>query len=141
MAEKLVVEFYDGDARSPMAAVLVRHLGEDPVAAAIALAGFMTSLDAVRKSSHVDAGDLVSRFILWEADLAGCTASCPNIGTSFIAPAPGYGYQVVRLRTIHGAVHVEIATDEYTTDEELDRASSILSLARLPSSFSAAEAR
>ena len=134
----MIVEFYRNNDSTPMAVILVRHCGEDPASAALTIAGFVASVKDATKSALVDTGDLVSRFVLWEADIGGSSISSPHLGTSFCAPASEYLYQLVRLRTIDGAVHVEIVMDEYTTEQELEDASAILTAASIRTTFVAA---
>jgi hypothetical protein len=135
MSEKMIIEFYESMEHSPIAVVLVHHCGEDPAAAALTVAGFVASVKDAKKSDWIDAGDLVSRFVLWEADLSGTSISSPHIGTSFLPYASQYPYQLVRLRATNGAVGVEIVLDEYSTEAELEEATTILAAVRLPTAF------
>jgi hypothetical protein len=135
MSEKLILEFYQMAERTPIAVILVHHCGEDPATAALTVAGFIASVKDAMASSSLDAGELVSRFVLWEAEISGSSISSRRVGTTFLQSASSYLYQLVRLRIIDGAVHVEIVTDEHSTEQELDEASIILTAAQLPTVF------
>lgn len=125
MAEKLVIEFYEGDAHKPIAVILVRDFGEDPIAAAMTVEGFIESVKDATDSAPLCASDLVTRFVLWEASLSGCSVASRLMGTSFLAYAPSYLYQLVRLRATAGALHVEIVPDQYSLESELEEASAL----------------
>jgi len=132
MATKMIFEFYRMAELTPVAVILVFNCGEDPAAAALTVAGFIASVKEAIGTDSLEVGSLVSRFVLWEAEMSGSSISTRHIGTSFMEFAPKYVYQLVRLRVIGGSVHVEIVADQYSSEEELEEAAVILTAAQLP---------
>lgn len=135
MSEKLVVEFLRDTQAPPVAVVMSWHGGDNPASAALTIAAFYTNLPIDLRASRFDARELASRFILWRAELSGWSASSLNIDAVLIEHDVVYGYQLVRVRTGREALHIELTTDEYTTESELREAEAVLKSASVSFEF------
>jgi hypothetical protein len=128
MSSKLVVEFYDvASHHQAVATVLAFHGGDNPESAALTL---VTLLSQVPRRP-IDAGALAARFIIWQQSLESQLSdqSCPS--AILMKQKVSYGYQLARIHMDESGPLISIVRDDYTKDEEMEAAESILQMYRL----------
>jgi len=128
MSDKLVVEFYDlSGSENPTACVLACHGGDNPPQAATTLTDFFAALADISEPRLEDAGLLAARFVAWEGERGSNKRSFDFSDVSIIPPNQAHGYQIARVYVGNGMYpRVEFVTDRYTTAQEEEEASAIL---------------
>lgn len=132
MSDRFIAEFYEGDSEESLAAVLSLHGGDNPGAASLTLAAFLSEAGYERSATVPSAGEVAAEFIIWSEERAFQSGSCFHPDTMLVQSSEKYPYQLMRLRVRDAGVMVTIITDEYTTEQEIDEAEAWLLRARVP---------
>jgi hypothetical protein len=127
MSDKLILEFYDpAPLHTFCACIYAAHGGDSPSSAAVTLLDFFEAVSSQLDPRWSDAGLLAAKFVVWESAKSSSPGSLDFIDVAVIPPQRTYGYQLVRLYTQDGRPHVHCVPDQWTTEQELRDAATIL---------------